>query len=71
MIFLEFIYEFFARTLLGTSEIMPVIARYHGFWPVFMGEIILEIISEEYREEYREEYSEMMEDLYEFLIEPH
>ena len=44
-------------------------ARYHGFWPLFMREIILIIMSEEYRVEYREKYSEFMEDLYEFLIE--
>ena len=39
-------------------------ARYHGFWPLFMGEIILEIMSEEYREKCREKYSELMEDLW-------
>ena len=46
-------------------------ARYHGFWPLFMGEILWEIMSDEYREEYREEYGEMMEDFYEFILEPH
>ena len=44
-------------------------ARYHGLWPLFMGEIILEIMSEDFRETYREKFSEIMEDLYEFLNE--
>ena len=75
MIFHEFRYEFwyeiFARTLLGTpaGTISWNHARYHGFGPLFMGEIICEIRSKEYREEYREEYNERIEDLYEFLIE--
>ena len=38
-----------------------ILARYHGFWPFFMGEIIFKILSEEYCEKHSEKYSDFME----------